>query len=73
MLRTVFVSWFNSKKPTMADREVMGDWMMHSVQTQLGTYGKGTMVPPKTKRPPTEAGQEGAGKRRRVTVKNLRI
>ena len=71
MFRTVFVSWFNGKKPTMPEREVMADRMMHSVQMQLGTYAKGTMVAPKVKRP---AEQDGDGrKRQRLTVKNLRI
>ena len=72
MLRTVFLSWFNSKKPTMTERELMAEWMMHKVQMQLGAYTKGTMVPPVIKRP---AAEDGAAppKRKRVTLENLRI
>ena len=54
----------------MEQREVIAERMMHAVKTQLDTYVKGTIVPPKTKRP----AQDGSGqKRRRVTVKNMRI
>ena len=71
MLRTVFLTWFNTRKPTMEQREVIAERMMHAVKTQLDTYVKGTIVPPKTKRQPA---QDGSGhKRRRVTVKNMRI
>jgi hypothetical protein len=68
MFRTVFVSWFNDRKPkpTMPEREVIANWMMHSVQTQLGTYTKS-----KQKRAPRTL--EGSGKRQKVTVKNMRI
>jgi hypothetical protein len=68
MLRTIFVSWLNDRKPkpTMPQREVIAEWMMHGVQTQLGTYTKSTQ-----KRTPRTL--EGSGKRRRVTVKNMRI
>jgi len=72
MLRTVCISWFNSKQPTMEEREALARWMMHKVQMQLGTYSKGTMVPPQVKR---AAGEDGAPepKRKRVTLENLRI
>jgi hypothetical protein len=69
MFRSMFVSWLQSKKPSMAAREMMAERMFHSVRTQQGVYTKGTIVPPK--RPPSS--QQGSGKRRRVTVKNMRI
>ena len=69
MFRTMFVSWFQSKKPTMAERETMADRMFHSVRTAQGVYAKGTMVPPKR-----VATQQGSGgKRQRVTVQNMHI
>jgi len=66
MMRTTFVSWLNERKPTMPQREVIADWMMHSVQTQLNTYSK------TVKKRPARA-LEGGGKRHRVTAKNMRI
>jgi hypothetical protein len=67
MLRTITVSWFNDREPTMGERETIAEWMMHNVQTQLGTYTKAAG----TKRKKTSL--KGAGKRPRVTAKNLRI
>jgi hypothetical protein len=40
IFRTMFLSWFHNKKPTMSERELIADRMMHSVETQLGTYTK---------------------------------
>ena len=67
MLRTITVSWFNDRDPTMGERETIAEWMMHNVQTQLGTYTKDAG----TKRKKTTL--KGAGKRPRVTAKDLRI
>lgn len=58
MLRTIFVSWFDSKRPTVAQRDVLSRWMMHSLSTQTGTYTK-------TKRTLTG---DGVKKKRRKAV-----
>jgi hypothetical protein len=51
----------------MPQRELIADWMMHSVQTQLNTYSK--TAPKRGART-----LEGGGKKRhRVTAKNMRI
>jgi hypothetical protein len=59
MLRTIFVSWLDSKRPTAAEREEIAKWMMHHPGTQLRTYTK-------TKRTLTG---EGGKKKRRKAVK----
>ena len=46
----------------MEERETLAEWMMHNVQTQLGTYTKATG----TKRKKTSL--KGAGKRPRVIL-----
>jgi hypothetical protein len=40
MLRTIFVTWFDGKRPTAAEREEISKWMMHSPGTQIATYTK---------------------------------
>ena len=67
MFRTIFLSWFNGKKPSMEDREAVAERMMHSVKTQLGTYTKSTQNRPRS--------LEGAGapKRPKLTAKSMRI
>ena len=67
MFRTIFVTWLNARKPTMPQREVIADWMMHNVKTQLNTYSKNV----KKRRSRTLEGS--GGKRQRVTVKDMRI
>ena len=37
MFRTIFLSWFDAKRPSMAQRKTIASWMMHNVKTQLGT------------------------------------
>ena len=67
MFRTIFLSWFNNKRPSMADRESIADRMMHNVKTQLGTYTKSTQ-----KRSPRTL--EGSGpKKQKITVKTMKI
>ena len=66
MFRTIFLSWFNERKPTQAQRQTIAEHMMHSVQTQLNTYSK-------TVRKRRARTLEGGGKRPRVTAKNMRI
>ena len=41
-MRPSFVTWFETKRPTMDEREIIADAMMHSVATQMGTYTKKT-------------------------------
>ena len=69
MFRTIFLSWFNGKKPTMPDREAVAERMMHSVQTQLGTYTKSTQKRPRS----LGGGGAGAPKRPKLTAKTMRI
>jgi len=64
MFRTIFLSWFDGKRPSMAQRKTIASWMMHNVKTQLGTYTK-------AKRPLKSL--TGSGKRRKVTVEDLQI
>jgi hypothetical protein len=45
MLRTLFCSWLDDQDPSLEERKVVGDWMQHSIEHQMGTY---------TKRPPPE-------------------
>jgi hypothetical protein len=40
MFRTLFLSWLDTKRPSMADRKHLAKWMMHSVEKQMGTYSK---------------------------------
>ena len=65
MFRTLFLSWFHSKKPTMPEREVIAERMMHSVETQLSTYTK-------DKRAQTGAGQKNKN-RKRIKLADLTI
>jgi hypothetical protein len=58
MFRTLFLSWFNGKRPTMPERELVAKRMMHSVETQLGTYTKDTK-----KRTQTGSGQKNRSKK----------
>ena len=67
MFRTIFLSWFNKKGPSMADRESIADRMMHSVKTQLGTYTKSAQ-----KRSPRTLEGSGA-KKQKITVQTMRI
>jgi len=67
MFRTIFLSWFNKKRPSMADRESIADRMMHSVKTQLGTYTKSAQ-----KRSPRTLEGSGA-KKQKITVQTMRI
>jgi hypothetical protein len=64
MFRTIFLSWFDGKRPSMTQRKTIASWMMHNVKTQLGTYTK-------AKRPMKSLA--GSGKRRKVTVEDLQI
>jgi hypothetical protein len=42
MMRPLFLTWFDTKGPSMDDREVVAEAMMHSVATQMGNYTKKT-------------------------------
>eukprot|EP01049_Picozoa_sp_SAG25_P008507 SAG25_NODE_772_length_5439_cov_2.322097_5_plen_396_part_00 len=37
MMRTLFVSWFDSQRPTMPERKHIARWMLQNVETQMGT------------------------------------
>jgi hypothetical protein len=65
MLRTIFVTWFDGKRPTAAEREEIAKWMMHHPGTQLRHY---------TKSKRTLTGEGGKKKRRKaVKVSDLCI
>ena len=67
MFRTIFLSWFHNKKPSMPEREAIADRIMHNVKTQLGTYSKHAQ-----KRSPRTL--EGSGvKKQKITVKTMQI
>ena len=40
MMRPLFLTYFDTKGPTMDDREIVADAMMHSVATAMGNYTK---------------------------------
>ena len=40
MFRTLFLSWLDTKRPSMVDRKHLAEWMLHSVEKQMGTYSK---------------------------------
>jgi hypothetical protein len=40
MFRTLFLSWFDSQRPSMQEREHIAEWMQHSVERQMDTYSK---------------------------------
>jgi hypothetical protein len=40
MFRTLFLSWFDSQRPSMSEREHVARWMQHSVERQMDTYAK---------------------------------
>ena len=40
MFRTLFLSWLDTKRPSMVDRKHLAKWMLHSVEKQMGTYSK---------------------------------
>ena len=40
MFRTLFLSWFDDQRPSMAEREHIAGWMQHSVERQMDTYVK---------------------------------
>jgi hypothetical protein len=62
MMRTLFVSWFDSQRPTMPERKHIARWMLQTVETQMGTYSK---------RDPVSQAHGGGKKRRMLTVQEL--
>jgi hypothetical protein len=61
MLRTIFVTWLDSKRANVAERDVISRWMMHSLGTQTGTYTK--------KRKPRSL--VGSGRKKKRTTLNI--
>ena len=61
MMRPLFLTWFDTKGPTMDDREVVAETMMHSVATQMGNYTKKAGA---RKRLGDDLVQDGAGRKR---------
>ena len=50
MFRTLFLSWFDTKRPSMTDRKHLARWMMHTVEKQMDTYSKKAPVGEKRSR-----------------------
>ena len=59
MFRTLFLSWFDTKRPSMKDRKHLARWMMHTVEKQMDTYSKKAPVGEKRGRLGDEQGGGG--------------
>ena len=40
LLRPIFLSWFSQQGPSMAERDEIAEWMLHTTETALDTYTK---------------------------------
>lgn len=62
MLRTIFVSWLDSQRPSAEERLEIAKYMLHSLDVQAGTYTK-----------QTQKNTIGRGRKRKITVASLSI
>jgi hypothetical protein len=68
MMRPLFLTYFDTKGPTMGDREIVAEAMMHSVATQMGNYTKKTST---RKRLGEDMVQDGAGRAKKSRASSV--